>query len=156
MKNRKHRLSSFLLIAVLVASMVAPAFASNHKSIISDFHIEKASFTNYPEIRTKDDKSPVYLYITDSQSHSVYARTMACSETHIIKNCTTNKAGSYVDCVKTDEGIEYGIHSRIKEDNYNYATLSFMTRYYFGTSIYGKWSPNSHKEYKSPIVTPFK
>lgn len=151
MKSMKSVFAMALIVASLFAVIIVPAYASSKDSLIQDFHIKKG-FTNYTEIRSKDDTSACYLRVKKSNGHSVYARAMACGKERIVENHTVDRNGKAADYVSCPEGGKYSIHSRIKENGYGYATLAFKTDYFWGTSIRGEWSPDSRYQHEEPNV----
>lgn len=152
MKIAKRMFAMVLIVVSLAVVMVIPAFASAADSTIYNFRIVKGSFTNYTEIRSKDDTTACYLYVKNSQGHSVQARAMACGRDRVVENQTVDRVGRAVDYANCPEGGKYSIHSNIKENGYSYATLAFRTKYFWGTSISGEWSPDTINQHTEPVV----
>lgn len=148
MKIRKG-IVSLALATAMALSVNGMAFAANTGDQEFDFSVNAVNYNKTTEKRNKDNKTPVYLYITDlADNSSVYVRAMGVAGS-TSKNLTENgTSGDLTDHVTCKMGTTYSIHSQIKEQGYGYAKLAFKSKNLtFPENVKGKWSPDSTRTY---------
>lgn len=136
------------LLAVTIFSALAGYAAASTADINFSQYCGSSSFTKLSDVGLKEDKTPLYLYITSSpvSQHRVCALGCATNSTSQTENLTQMCNGVDTDYVTCYRGTKYSIHSTIKEEGYGYATLSIAPMGVSGT-VGGKWSPDSKGDY---------
>ena len=137
MKRYMKKIATGLLAITVFSALAGYAAAS-----------AASSLTKIDNIGLKEDRTPVYLYITSSPVSQHHVRALGCATNNTSQ--TTNQTqlcdGTFVDYVNCYRGTKYSIHSAIKERGYGYATVAIAPMGVSGT-VAGKWSPDSKGDY---------
>lgn len=148
MKTNKRFLAIALTLVMMMSVFTISASAANTTD--SKFTNFDLTYFGYEELtaRDKQDTSPVYLYYTDGTRTTVKVRAIGCADNRKDENLTLSNSAltDFVTCAK---GVQYSIHSRIKEEGFTQAKLAFKSPNVFGDSITGVWSPDSQYRYTS-------
>lgn len=156
MKKAKRLLFLFLTILILVPIVAVSVSASNYTDQnIYNFTVPYYNYSKLLTPRSKDDTTPLYLYLTEMgySNYNILVQTIGCTsatDTTSTRNLTVSNGvlAQYVSC---REGLQYSIHSDIYEEGYRYASLRFQDRGEASgnTIITGWWSPDSIGTYTS-------
>lgn len=142
MKKCKRFLAMLLSVITLTAVMAVAVSAANTDDTPFNFYARVGIF-GLVDCREKQDTSAVYFYAYDGLA-SVQVQ---------IYGSNTNKEGDgenltvadgrnvgYVTCIK---GIDYSVHSDVREEGYARAALYVASNTGNAGIVSGEWSPDS-------------
>ena len=147
MQPKKLLILLFSLL-ILATSTAIPTLAANTTDYdITPITISGGGEVVYSVSRAKTDTSPIYLLIESSTYYTTRVKALGTSAISATSansyNCTCVASGTRVSYVSCNRGTDYSVHSYVKEDGYNRATLSFMNPYTGTQVLSGEWSLDS-------------
>lgn len=146
--KRYMRKIAVALLAVMLFSALAGYASASWANISFNQYISGSSYTKLTDVGSKSDTSALYLYIGSGPNQQHRVRALGCATTNNsqTENLTVFANGDDADYVLCFKGTKYSIHSEIKENGYDFATLSIWQLGASG-NVSGQWSPDSIGEY---------
>ena len=156
MKKNRKRIAAVGVAAVLFSALTMTAHAGT-AVITSTKACSTDSYTTFNEVGSKNNNSPLYVYIYSSPSYTHRVRALGCATSNnayqsVNKTYANGQRVNYVTCNK---GTKYRVQSMIYEDGYDHAAIAINPLSY-ASSVTVKWSPDTNSSTTSsyPIATP--